>query len=219
MNHNPYPILYSLRQCPYCIRARIAMLLANQTVLIREIETKNKPEEMLAVSRKGTVPILNLPDGTIIDESIDIMIWALTQNDPNDLLLQNHKDALDDMTVLIDRTDTQFVNTLNAYKAASRYHDASETENRQQCEGFIGELEHRLAGQRYLMRNEPSLADYAILPFVRQFSRVDRKWYSNAPYPNLQRWLTEHYNNPLYAKTMTKYPKWLDSRKSMLFEP
>lgn len=219
MNPRPYPVLYSLRQCPYCIRARLALLLANQPVLIREIVTKNKPQEMLAISSKGTVPILLLNDGTVIDESLDIMIWALRQNDHQHLLMKNKLGAEDEMISLIHQTDREFVRALNAYRAASRYHDDSEIDKKALCERFISGLEHRLTIQRYLMGNALSLADYAILPFIRQFSRVDRKWFNNAPYPNLRHWLSSHYCDPLYAKAMKKFPKWLENRETMILEP
>ncbi|MFC1234238.1 glutathione S-transferase [Vibrio sp. F74] len=217
MNDNPFPILYSLRQCPYCIRARLGLLLAQQPVMLREIVTRNKPDEMLATSAKGTVPILLLSDGTVVDESIDIMVWALTQNDPDNLLLSGQKSGFKEMLKLINLNDKEFVCTLNAYKAASRYHDDSVIDHRQECERFIIELEHRLTARGYLMGDAPSLVDYALLPFIRQFSRVDRKWYANAPYPNLRYWLTKHYQQSHYTKTMTKYPEWLDNREAFLF--
>lgn len=172
---------------------------------------------MLSVSAKGTVPILLLCDGTVVDESVDIMIWALTQNDPDNLLLSDQKNGLKEMTELINRNDSEFVCALNAYKAASRYHDNSVIECRRRCERFIIELENRLKAHDYLMGQTLSLVDYALLPFIRQFSRVDRKWYANAPYPNLRYWLTKHYQQSHYTKTMTKYPEWINNREAFLF--
>ena len=212
-----HPILYSLRQCPYAMRARIGLLLAKQTVLLRDIVMKNIPSEMLAVSPKGTVPVLVFEDSSVIDESIDIMIWALKQNDPNNLLYIHQPDDYQEMLALIKRNDSEFVEGLNKYKAAARYHDSTEIDYRQLCEPFIYYLEQCLTKNEFLMGANPSLADYAILPFIRQFSRVDRKWYLQAPYPKLQHWLERHYQNPLFSKAMTKYPQWLDNKENILF--
>lgn len=211
------PILYSLRQCPYAMRARLGLLLAKQPFMLRDIVMKNIPAEMLAVSAKGTVPVLVLDDSTVIDESLDVMIWALKKNDPDNLLYKNKPNTYDNMLALIKRNDTEFVETLNKYKAASRYHDSNETACRQQCESFIGYLEQCLNQHKFFMGESPSLVDYAILPFIRQFSRVDRKWFSQAPYPKLQCWLEKHYQNPLFSKAMKKYPQWLESKEKVLF--
>ncbi|MCW8900271.1 MAG: glutathione S-transferase [Gammaproteobacteria bacterium] len=212
-----YPILYSLRQCPYAMRARISLLLAKQTVLLRDIVMKNIPSEMLAVSPKGTVPVLLFDDSSVIEESIDIMTWALKQNDPSNLLRSHQPNDYQEMFELIKRNDNEFIEALNKYKAAARYHDAAESTYRRQCEPFITYLEECLTRHDYLIGATPSLADYAILPFIRQFSRVDRKWYLQAPYPKLQHWLEQHYQNPIFSKAMTKYPQWLDNKESILF--
>ncbi len=211
------PILYSLRQCPYAMRARLGLLLAKQPVMLRDIVMKNIPDEMLAASAKGTVPVLVLDDSTVIDESLDVMIWALKKNDPENLLYKHQPDSYDEMFALINRNDTEFVEMLNKYKAASRYHDNNEVECRQLCEPFISYLEQCLTQHEFFMGDIPSLADYVILSFIRQFSRVDRKWFSPAPYPKLQRWLEKHYQNPLFSKAMTKYPQWLENKKVVLF--
>ena len=211
------PILYSLRQCPYAMRARIGLLQAKQPVMLRDIVMKNIPKEMLIASPKGEVPVLVFEDSSVIDESLDIMIWALKQSDPNNLLFNHQPNTFQNMLDLINRNDTEFVDALKKYKAASRYHDNAEISYRQDCEPFIADLEQCLTKHDYFFGATPSLADYAILPFIRQFSRVDRKWYLQAPYPNLQRWLERHYQNPLFSKAMKKYPQWLDTKKSILF--
>jgi glutathione S-transferase len=213
----PPPILYSLRRCPYAMRARFGLLQAKQTVMLRDIVMKNIPPEMLAASPKGTVPVLVLDDLAVIDESINIMLWALNQSDPNNLLFREQPNVLPDMLALIDRNDNEFVESLEKYKVAARYHDTTEVHYREQCELFIYHLEHCLAEHDFLLGEHPSLADYALLPFIRQFSRVDRKWYLQAPYPNIQRWLNTHYENPLYSKAMKKYPQWLDAHEDILF--
>ena len=211
------PILYSLRQCPYAMRARIGLLLAQQSVMLRDIVMTNIPKEMLTTSPKGEVPVLVLDDGTVIDESIDIMRWALNKNDPQDLLYIRHSNLIEEIQNFIQHNDNEFVEALKKYKAASRYHDAAEVERRQQCENFITDIEGRLSIQDYIFGDKPSLADYAILPFIRQFSRVDRKWYLQSPYPKLRSWLEGHYQNPLFSKAMKKYPQWLNAKEEIIF--
>ncbi|PSU34586.1 glutathione S-transferase [Photobacterium lutimaris] len=215
------PTLYSLRRCPYCVRARLVLLLAQQPVMLRDVVTVNLPDDMLKASPKGTVPVLVCDDSSVIDESLDIMIWALKQSDPSNLLLSDRPNAHQIMMALINRNDAEFVVSLDKYKIASRYHHNDVVDYREQCVRFISDLEQRLTKHDYFMGNKPSLADYAILPFISQFSRVDRCSYLksglNTPYPNLQRWLTAHYQNPLYSTAMTKFPLWLDSHEEFLF--
>ena len=211
------PILYSLRQCPYAMRARLGLLLAQQPVMLCDIVMTNIPKEMIKASSKGEVPVLILDDGTIIDESIDIMRWALNKNDPQDLLYKHHPNLIEEIQHFIQHNDNEFVESLKKYKAASRYHDDTEEECRKECEFFIKDIESRLSKHEYIFGDEISLADYAILPFIRQFSRVDRKWYLQSPYPKLRSWLEQHYQNPLFSKAMKKYPQWLDTKENVLF--
>ncbi|MCL4106678.1 UNVERIFIED_CONTAM: hypothetical protein GTU68_009812 [Idotea baltica] len=198
------------------MRARLGILLAEQSVLIRAVVTKNKPAEMLAVSPKGTVPVEQLCKGTIIEESVEIMLWALRLNDPKNLLQAEDASKLDDMLALIWRNDKEFKPVLEIYKLARRFHKESEETDRQRCEHFVAELENRLENSRYLMGSEASLADYALLPFVRQFARVDRHWYLQSPYPKLRDWLNRHLQMPIYTKAMAKYPLWLESHEAFL---
>lgn len=208
------------------MRARLGILLAQQSVLIRAVVTKNKPADMLALSAKGTVPVLIIKhaegsevpqqQATVIDESIDIMLWALQRNDPQDLLWAEDPCHLELMLELIKKNDQQFKPQLEVYKLAKRFHKESEVNDRQSCEVFIAELEQRLESSDYLMGDRASLADYALLPFVRQFARVDRKWYVQAPYPKCRDWLNRHLQMPLYTKAMAKYPLWLDSHATFL---
>ena len=199
------------------MRARLGLLLAKQSVLLRDIVMKNIPSKMLAASPKGTVPVLVLSDLTVIDESIDIMLWALNENDPDNLLYSHQPQTYSIIIELVKRNDTEFVEVLNKYKASVRYHDSDEVSCRQQCEPYIAYLEQSLNEHNFLIGATPSLADYAILPFIRQFSRVDRKWFVQAPYPKLQHWLECHYQNPIYAKAMTKHPQWLGTSEDILF--
>jgi len=194
--------------------------MARQQVMLRAIVMKNKPEEMLQVSPKGTVPVLILADDSIVDESLDIMIWALNENDPEDLL---HKESPSDLVAMIDlikRNDKEFKPQLEIYKKSKRFRTGTEIEERQKCEVFIAELEALLADASRdgnFIGNKPSLIDYALLPFVRQFSRVNKAWFKTAPYPLLQVWLVEHLESRLYSKAMAKYPLWLDEHQECLF--
>ena len=181
---------------------------------------------MLAISPKGTVPVLIIDHDecsenqhykpTIIDESVEIMLWALKRNDPEDLLQAEDSGKLDAMLALIWRNDKEFKPNLEVYKLAKRFHKESEVADRQTCEDFVAELERRLERGDYFMGDQASLADYALLPFVRQFARVDRKWYLQSPYPRLRDWLNRHLQMPLYTKAMAKYPLWLDSHETFL---
>ncbi len=214
------PILYSLQNCPYAMRARLAILLAQQTVMLRAIVMQNKPPEMLALSPKGSVPVLVLDAinvNTVIDESLDIMLWALKQNDPENLLYSQDADALTKMLQIINDSDENFKPTLEKYKRAKRFRGDDEEECRLQCEPFIQTLEHRLTQHEFLMGSTPSLLDYALLPFIRQFARVNRQLYLQGPYTHLQRWLNHHLQSRLFTKAMTKYPLWLDKHEECIF--
>ncbi len=213
---NNFPILYSLQNCPYAMRARIALLLSEQTIIIRAISLKNKPLAMLEASPKGTVPVLILADGTVIEESIDIMHWALRQNDPNNLLSQAQPDTHQAIIALIQRGDDQFKHPLEQYRAAKRYHRDTELKWRQQCEVFIQELEQRLTDNGFFIGNSVSLADYAFIPFMRQFGRVDRKWFATAPYPKVKAWLSTQLQSQLYARMMKKHELWSQETQSCL---
>ena len=202
------------------MRARFALLLAQQTVQLRAVVMKNKPGEMLAISPKGTVPVLLLEiNGKrhVIDESLDIMLWALKRNDPENLLYSQQKNALPEMLKIIEENDKEFKPGLEKYKHARRFHEISEEYYRRQCEPFIQRLEQRLEKHEFLMGATASLLDYALLPFVRQFARVNRQLYLHGPYTNLQRWLNHHLQSRSFAKAMTKYPLWLDNREDCLF--
>jgi len=204
------------------MRARLGILLAKQAVMIRAIDLRDKPPEMLAVSPKGTVPVLVLDNtenngqATVIDESLDIMLWALNQSDPDNLLYSDEPSQLPLMLSLIGRFDNEFKTHLENYKSAKRYHEASKTDHRQQCEAFIAELDQRLSQQKYLMGDKLSLVDYAILPYLRQFARVERQWYTQTPYTHLHNWLKQHLTSQLFSQAMKKYPLWLDEQESFL---
>ena len=192
------------------MRARLAILKSQQSVLIRAIVLKNKPADMVALSPKGTVPVLVL-DTQVIDESLDIMLWALNLSDPDNLLYADDAKALPEMLTIINENDQHFKPTLERYKRAKRFHGDDEEACHLQCEPFIQALEQRLSQHPFLMGATPSLLDFALLPFVRQYSRINRQHYRHSPYPHLQHWLKQHLQSQLYAKAMFKYPLWLET--------
>ncbi|MEO1889893.1 MAG: glutathione S-transferase [Cycloclasticus sp.] len=211
------PILYSLQNCPYAMRARLAILLAEQTVMLRAITMTNKPAHMLTMSPKGTVPVLILENGVdVLDESLDIMLWALKHNDPENLLYSQKPECLKEMLAIIEENDKQFKPTLEQYKRAKRYHKDDEEHCRQLCEPFVQRLETRLTQHEFLMGSTPSMLDYALLPFIRQFSKVNRQIYLQGPYTHLQTWLNRHLQSRLYSKAMFKYPLWLDEHQECI---
>ena len=209
-----YPCMYSFRRCPYAMRARLGILFAELQVELREITLKNKPPQMLAISPKGTVPVLQLLDGTVIEESREIMIWALAQQDPQGLL---HDAALHDANVLIDKNDNEFKYWLDRYKYADRHLQMSQTEYRQKGEVFLQLLEELLTKNPYLLGKGITLADIGIMPFVRQFAHVNRDVFYNLPYPNLQRWLQDWLQHPLFLQAMTKFQPWQDGDEVVVF--
>jgi glutathione S-transferase len=197
---NHLPVLYSFRRCPYAIRARLAIAYAGLAVDIWEVALKDKPAQMLALSPKGTVPVLHLPDGTVIEESLDIMHWALTQNDPE------HWRAMDaEADALIQWNDGEFKYYLDRYKYADRYPEFSAAYYRHQAEAFLIELEERVRIYGYLCRDSFSLADAAILPFIRQFAGVDNAWFQASAYQALNYWLTALLKSGLFLSVMAKY--------------
>ena len=211
------PVLYSLRNCPYAMRARIAIFKAKQTVQLRDVVLSNKPAEMIAASPKATVPVLVLPDGVVVDESLAVMLWALNETDPEDLLHKQNEHSLLAMLELINTFDTEFKAYLEQYKCAKRYKENNIDECRALCEQLIQVLEDRLKNHNFLLSDRESLADIALLPFIRQFARVERQWYLQSPYPNVRNWLNNYLQSPMFTKVMAKYPLWLDNHEVVLF--
>ena len=211
---SPYPRLYSFRRCPYAMRARLGLLFAGRQVELREITLKNKPPQMLAISPKGTVPVLQLLDGTVIEESREIMTWALTQQDTQGLLAAQ---TLPQANALIDKNDNEFKYWLDRYKYADRHLDMSQAEYRQRGEVLLQMLEELLIKNPYLLGESITIADIGIMPFVRQFAHVNRKVFYDLPYPNLQRWLQDWLNHPLFLQAMTKFAPWQEKDDVVVF--
>ena len=194
------PILYSFRRCPYAMRARMALLVSGLPFELREVVLRDKPAAMIAASPKATVPVLVLEDGAVIDESLDIVRWALRHSDPEDWL------AGDD-AVLIATFDGAFKHHLDRYKYAERYH-ADPVAHRSAGFALLQELEQRLASSANLCRDTSALTDIAIFPFVRQFAAVDRVWFDARPVPQVRAWLARHIASPLFDRAMARVPPW-----------
>lgn len=210
------PVLYSFRRCPYAMRARLAIAQAGVRVRLREVVLRDKPAHMLEISPKGTVPVLRLPDGTVIDESLEIMRWALGTADPSGWLAPD-EGTLADMDALIADNDGDFKHHLDRFKYATRYEGVDPLEHREAAEVFLRKLEARLQEGGWLFGNKPCLADYAILPFIRQFSGVDRAWFEQAPYPALHRWLAIFIESGFFKSVMKKYPQWHEGDAEAIF--
>ncbi|MCJ2179995.1 glutathione S-transferase [Novosphingobium album (ex Hu et al. 2023)] len=205
------PVLYSFRRCPYAMRARLAVAVSGMHCELREVKLSAKPEPMLQASPKGTVPVLVLPDGTVIDESLDVMRHALSHNDPE------HWFARDD-AALIEANDGPFKHHLDRYKYPER-HNSDALAHRETALDFLRKLDARLAAEGQLCGSIRGLADMAIMPFVRQFAAVDREWFDTLPLPHLQRWLAGHLASDLFATIMLRVPPWLPGDAVISFPP
>ena len=189
-------ILYSFRRCPYAMRARMALHVSGAVCEHREVRLRDKPEAMLAASPKGTVPVLVTADGPVIDESIDIMRWALDRHDPEHWLEGDDGE-------LIAANDGPFKHHLDRYKYANR-HDTDPLEHRAAGVAILERLDRRLAAAAYLCGDRRTLTDIAIMPFVRQFAATDRDWFAAQPLPHLQTWLAGLRASPLFEAIMVK---------------
>ena len=195
------PILYSFRRCPYAMRARLALRASGQQVVLREVVLRDKPTAFPAASPSGTVPCLVTGNDTI-DESLDIMRWALSQNDPLEWL--NMPEAGWDW---IARCDGPFKHALDRTKYATRYPDEDPSEHRSAACIFLTDLDAQLSEWLF---DRYSIADAAIAPFVRQFAFIDKAWFDDQPWPKLHRWLSRFLTSEDFAAIMHKYPKWHD---------
>ncbi|MGV8805643.1 MAG: glutathione S-transferase [Polaromonas sp.] len=214
MSAQNLPILYSFRRCPYAMRARLAIAISGQRCELREVVLKNKPPEMLAASpqaTKATVPLLVLPGGQVIAQSLDIMLWALRQHDPQGWLAAD----LPAQLALVAANDSDFKRDLDRYKYPNRHaalHGGDEQgfalAHRSNASSWLMGLEARLSRHGWLFGPHASLADMAILPFVRQFAHTDADWFAAQPWAHLARWLAQWESGALLAQVMAKYPAW-----------
>ena len=200
-------ILYSYRRCPYAMRARMALVYSGIAVEIREISLREKPASMLAISPKGTVPVLH-GEGLVIEQSYDIMKWALRKFDPDQWLSTETESLIDEW---VAKNDGLFKKLLDQYKYPDRYPDVQLEETLSQAVAlFLSPINEQLKTKRYLLGPKVSLADIALFPFVRQFAMVDPDWIDQSGLNFLKEWLNEHIESPLFLGVMQKYPTWHD---------
>jgi glutathione S-transferase len=206
------PVLYSFRRCPYAIRARMAIAESGVQVSLREVLLQDKPPELLAASSKATVPVLVLTDGGVIEESVDVMHWALEQHDPHHWLK-----SLDFGSDWIQTCDGEFKHWLDRYKYADRYPEHPATFYRENAEAFLASVEAALSASASLAGDAPGFVDVAVFPFIRQFAGVDPAWWQAAPYPCTQLWLDGWLNSALFSRIMAKYPRWESGQPGQRF--
>ena len=221
------PVLYSFRRCPYAIRARLAIKVSGVAVVLREVVLRDKPAALLAVSPKATVPVLQLPTAEVLEESLDIMRWALKQNDPQQWLPA--EEALLDQREQREQQEQQerhwvalndgpFKQLLDRYKYASRHPERPAHSDRDEAvQLMLAPLNAQLAHSQFLLRDSVTLADMALLPFVRQFVACDEAWFATRPLPHLQRWLLQLSTTQLFDSVMPKFKPWRSGDADVLF--
>lgn len=198
---NSIPILYSFRRCPYAIRARIALAYSGIRVELREVSLNNKPEAFINTSPKATVPVLVLESGQVLDESIDIIYWALSNNDPEQWLVENQEG-------LIRENDERFKPLLDRYKYSDRFPEMTIDEHRQVALPFLHLLNNKLASNDWMLGSRISMVDVAIMPFVRQFAGVEPRWFEQSEFQALRRWLKSMLASELFTQVMRKTVFW-----------
>ena len=211
---NNLPILYSFRRCPYAMRARMAIHISGQKCELREVLLRDKPPSMLEYSAKGTVPVLILQDGKIIDESLDVIDWALNLNDPDDWQRSKDKEKTKE---LIKINDGEFKYHLDRYKYSKRYDNEDPEFHRKKCLKFIESINNELNNSEYIFDDNISYADIVLLPFIRQFRIADIEWFDSLPYDNLKKWLSSFLGSSLLNSIMKKYDLWKEGDKSIVF--
>ena len=210
------PILWSFRRCPYAMRARLALLSSGNKVELREILLRDKPEVFLKTSPKATVPVLDLGDGEVLEQSRDIMLWALRRHDPENWLhpwRQNQPAVL----AFLDRLDGDFKHHLDRYKYASRFDGGAAQLHRDKGAEFLAAINQQLSQRPALSGAVDGLMDYAALPFVRQFRIADPDWFDAQGWPFLHRWLQAFLNSTQFRTIMTKFPIWTPDSVPVIF--
>ncbi|MEP1230472.1 MAG: glutathione S-transferase [Litorimonas sp.] len=217
-------VLYSFRRCPYAMRGRMGLLAGGQDYEHREVLLRDKPAAMIEISPKGTVPIFIKKNGDVIEESLELLLWATKENDPYDWRNVDMHAA----QALIARNDGPFKHHLDRYKYKSRYDETAprgdtDIEHRIAAEDIIKDYEARLSHHNYLLGGHQSLADIAIFPFMRQFANTDRAWWDGQaqdlpPYPRVHDWLERHINSELFKTVMAKCPVWEDPTENTVID-
>lgn len=209
--------LYSFRRCPYAMRARLAIAQSGIQCELREVVLKDKPQQLIELSPKATVPVLLTADDKVIDESIDIAFWALAQHDPDNWYQSLSSEQHEQMLALIENNDGEFKYFLDRYKYADRYPEQDERFYREQGEKTLTRLEQLLTEHDCLLRDSWTLADIALLPFIRQFAFVDKDWFDSSPYPRVRAWLEAFLESDLFRAVMKKYPQWQQGDEPVIF--
>ncbi len=197
------------------MRARLAIKSSQLQVELREVVLRSKPQAMLQISPKGTVPVLQFADGKVIEESWEIVHWATQQQDPSQL--RGSQQRVDTANQLIEQNDNEFKQWLDRYKYSDRHPEFPAEHYRSQAEPFLSALDQRLSQHEFLLDQQPSLADIGVFPFIRQFAHVDLEWFQQSPYLHLQRWFEYYINSDLFASIMNKYPPWHDDQTAIYF--
>jgi glutathione S-transferase len=212
----PYPILYSFRRCPYAMRARLALAASGTVCELREVVLARKPFALLQASPKATVPVLVLPGGTVLEQSLDIMLWALRGHDPQQWLPRGAQE-LKRVVALIAHCDADFKANLDRYKYPTRYELHDGLAHRDRGALFLKTLSDRLDQWAFLNCQTFGLADAAIAPFVRQFAHTDPLWFASQAWPRLQGWLAAFEASDRYQRVMEKSPAWVEGQAPLLF--
>jgi glutathione S-transferase len=210
MSESAQPVLYSFRRCPYAMRARLALHVSSMVYEHREVVLKNKPAHMLSLSPKGTVPVLWLrgaADGRVLQQSLDIMLWALRQRDPLGWLPASDA-AMAEALALIAHNDGPFKQQLDRYKYPNRSGLESGVADRDEASVWLHTLDARLRAQPFLTGEHFGLADAAVAPFVRQYAHTDPTWFAAQPWPALASWLTQFEASDLFQAIMHKHAPW-----------
>jgi glutathione S-transferase len=212
------PVLYSFRRCPYAMRARLALAISGQACELREVVLRAKPSELVMASAKASVPVLVLPNGEVIDQSLDIMRWALQLNDPAQWLPANPAQATQ-VQALIDDCEQTFKHHLDRYKYPNRYAGADALQHRAAAAAWLRQLGQQLTPEGWLFGPAASLTDMAIAPFVRQFAQTDPHWFEQQDWPALQAWLSRIVSSALFDSVMHKYAAWESGSTGPVFPP
>tara|TARA_B100000287_G_scaffold434989_1_gene501296 strand:+ start:1147 stop:1785 length:639 start_codon:yes stop_codon:yes gene_type:complete len=198
------PILYSFRRCPYAMRARMALILASKQCELREILLNNKPSEMLKISSKGTVPVLQLPND-VIDESLDIISWAMGSRSPN---VHNYTETEKLISAeTIELFDSKFKYHLDRYKYSSRYNSDS-GDHQEECKLILENLEAQINPSPWIFGKQISLLDISILPFIRQYKIANPDWFFAQNFKKIIALLGYFENSDLFSQAMQKFDLW-----------
>jgi glutathione S-transferase len=212
------PVLYSFRRCPFAMRARFALVAADCACEWREVLLRDKPAALREASPKATVPVLVEADGHVIDQSLEIMLWALRQRDPAGWL-RPERGTLDDMLAWVGQCDGSFKDNLDRYKYPNRFEGAEGSQHRDAATAFLGALNERTASEGFLFGGRPALADMAIAPFVRQFAQVDPAWFDANVGAPLRAWLEHLTHSALWERAMRKQAPWTQGDPVTIFPP